>query len=162
MACDSSAASLELAREKHPIAEYFQSGRPEELISRCGPVDLIFISCVLHHIPPQERGEWLSALGQALSPGGATLIFEHNPWNPVTRRIFNRCQFDHGASLVYPRQCCRLLLDAGLKPVKRGFYLLSPWRNAVLDRMERMLAFVPLGGQYFVLAARLAKTAFPG
>src|SRR5262249_40878976 len=62
--------------------------------------DFILAACVFHHIEPSQRGPILRKLWQTLRLGGAILIWEHNPWNPITRRIVKGCIFDKDAQLL--------------------------------------------------------------
>ena len=57
--------------------------------------DLILAAGVFHHIKAKERITILSQLKEILKSGGRIIVFEHNPFNPLTRHIVNRCLFDN-------------------------------------------------------------------
>ena len=56
-------------------------------------------------------------------PGGLIVLFEHNPWNPLTRRAVRGCEFDRDAELLSRREASRLLSEAGVED-RRGRYIL--------------------------------------
>src|SRR5262249_39120290 len=71
------------------------------------------VAGVLHHVAPAERGALLGEVKSKLSPGGRVVVFEHNPWNPLTRRAVANCAFDDDAVLLWPRELKRVLRDSG-------------------------------------------------
>ena len=143
---DISAASLEQARRDYPQARF----EVETADLDVGSFDLIFIAGVFHHIPPAERVAAAGAVARRLNPGGSVYVFEHNPYNPVTRRIVNNCPSDADAVLLKPLELKRLLAGAGLAPAGDGYCLFIPPRFSRLAPLEKHLAWLPLGGQYWV------------
>ena len=79
---------------------------------------------------------------------------EHNPWNPLTRLVVARCEFDHDAILLTAAEAGRRLRAAGLATMRARYILFFPWRGALWRRLERRLTALPLGAQYFVHAVR--------
>lgn len=152
--CDISRESLDKALALAPGATGFVSARVEDLTPYAGAFDLVFVSCVLHHIPPAQRQGWVAAIAGTLMPGGRLAIFEHNPWNPVTRHLVNTCPFDEDAVLLTAGECRALALGAGLAPQRPRYRLLSPWRAPFFVAVERWLDRLPLGGQYCLMAAK--------
>ncbi|MCO6187964.1 trans-aconitate 2-methyltransferase [Rhizobium sp. L1K21] len=116
--------------------------------------DLIFVSCVYHHIHPSLREQVTRRLAGLLNPGGSFGIFEHNPYNPVTQRMVSTCEFDDDAILLRPSETTKLLEDAALNINSNGFYLFFPGFLKAFRGMEKALRFLPLGGQYFVIASK--------
>ena len=47
--------------------------------------DIAFAACVMHHVPPRQWPEFLGEMTRVIKPGGLVFIFEHNPFNPLTR-----------------------------------------------------------------------------
>ena len=120
-----------------------------------GSFDLVFAVCVLHHVPPGARRDAVVAeMARLLRPGGLVAIWEHNPWNPLTRRVVARCSFDRDASLLSLAETRRLLRRAGLSRIESRYGLFFPWRGRGWRRAERLLAQVPLGAQFVALASR--------
>ncbi|HXK17202.1 MAG TPA: class I SAM-dependent methyltransferase, partial [Polyangiaceae bacterium] len=97
---DPSPASVEVARKQTPGARFWSEihGAPSEFFGT------VVLSCVLHHIPPQERAETLKNALRLLQPGGRLVVFEHNPLNPLTRKVVRDCPFDDDAILLWPRE----------------------------------------------------------
>lgn len=148
---DISAASLEIARKENSGVEFFIE--PTETASG-EPFEVIFIAGVFHHIPVNERPGVMKTLYQRLAPGGSIVIFEHNPFNPVTRKIVNDCPYDRDAVLLKPSELKRLLEDAGLPVHCSAYCLFVPPSLSALLPLEAKLGWLPLGGQYWVKATR--------
>jgi hypothetical protein len=82
------------------------------------------------------------------------MIFEHNPWNPLTRRAVAGCEFDRDAVLLRRRESERLLQEAGLEAVEGAYIIWFTRESPRLQRIERRLGRLPLGAQYVVSARR--------
>lgn len=149
---DVSAASLEIARNENPGIDFFLE-QASDIQDRC---DVIFVAGVFHHIPVQERGAVMKMLFQRLSPNGTMVVFEHNPFNPITRKIVNRCPYDRDAVLLKPRELKTLLVSAGLQLCNGAYCLFVPPSLSLLLPLEKKLGWLPLGGQYWVKATRSA------
>lgn len=148
---DISAASLEIARRDNIGVELFQE---DENVEQTNLFDLVFVAGVFHHIPVVRRPEVAKTLFNRLSPGGRLFVFEHNPFNPVTRRIVNNCPYDDGAVLLKPSELKRVLSEAALIVERKAYCLFVPPRLSILARVESRLGWLPLGGQYWVQAKR--------
>jgi SAM-dependent methyltransferase len=122
--------------------------------------DAAFAFCVYHHIDDGQHVRHLRELSRVVVPGGRVFVFEHNPYNPVTRIIFARAPIDKGCHMISPRALRRLFHDAGLKDVRGGYLLFVPervWRT--LGFLEFALSWLPLGGQYFTSGRKLEGRA---
>jgi SAM-dependent methyltransferase len=115
---------------------------------------LVIAVCVLHHVPPDHRAAFLAEATRVIRRDGLLTLCEHNPWNPLTRLVVNRCEFDGDAVLLPLAESKRRLAAAGLGKVQSRYIHFFPWRGVLWQRMERLLAPVPLGGQYVVDASR--------
>lgn len=116
-----------------------------------GTFDVVTAACVFHHVPLPERAQLMESVCAVLKPGGVFCMFEHNPRNPVTRRIVQRCPLDANAALLYPDESAALVRQAAYRTVSVLYYLFVP--EALGRRMpslERWLKRVPYGGQYAV------------
>ena len=148
---DVSSAMVERAREVNPEASYrVYDGR--RLPYADGELDVAFAVCVLHHVEPPERPALVAEMARVTRPGGLTVVFEHNPLNPLTRRVVRDCAFDEGVELLGRRELTRLFRGAHLKTIGAEYLLFFPWR---MDAVERRLTWLPLGAQY-VVAGRKA------
>lgn len=150
---DISASSLEVARKENPGVDFF--GENAELDAE-DPYDVILVAGVFHHIPVKERTAVMATLYRRISPGGSTIIFEHNPFNPITRKIVNACPYDRDAVLLRPSELKSLLNGAGFMVRGSAYCLFVPPSLSVLLPLETKLGWLPLGGQYWIRATRSA------
>jgi SAM-dependent methyltransferase len=113
--------------------------------------DLVTAACVYHHVRVSERLRLTQSVHNSLRPGGLFAIFEHNPWNPVTRAIVRRSPIDVNAILLYPSESVALLKEAGFVRISLQYFLLVPETAAAkMAWVERWLRRIPFGGQYAV------------
>ena len=115
-----------------------------------GAFDLTFAVCVVHHVPRSDWSIFAAEMARVLRPGGLALIIEHNPFNPVTRHVVNRCEFDRDAVLLTARTCRHLMQGAGLKIVEKNYITFIPFQMRGVEQIERRLGWLPLGAQYIV------------
>jgi SAM-dependent methyltransferase len=148
---DISGASLEIARRDNTGIEFF---REDENVKSNRLFDLIFVAGVFHHIPVMQRTEVAKNLFSRLSPEGRIFIFEHNPFNPITRRIVNNCPYDEDAVLLKPSELQKILRKAALIVERKAYCLFVPPSLSMLMRLESGLGWLPFGGQYWVQAKR--------
>lgn len=115
-----------------------------------GAFDVSFVINVLHHVEPDARAPLVEEMRRVTRAGGLVAIYEHNPFNPLTRIVVSRCEFDEGVVLLRPAGARRLLERAGARPVESRYIAFFPWKAHVLRTAERALARLPLGGQFVV------------
>ena len=143
---DVSAGMVERARAANPQARYevYDGAR---LPYGDGEFDLAFAICVLHHVDPAGRRPLLAEMARVTKPDGLVAVFEHNPLNPLTRRVVRSCAFDEGVTLIGRGELERLFRAASLIVAESEYLLFFPWRA---DAVERRLTWLPLGAQYVV------------
>jgi SAM-dependent methyltransferase len=144
---DVAAEFMAAAREANPQVTYdtYEGGRlPYEDAS----FDAVFTICVMHHVPPQDWPRFLAEMRRVVRPGGLVLVFEHNPLNPLTRRLVRNCAVDENAVLLKPALLDGLMRDAGIEAVRLEFIIFTPFASAVFRRLDRVMSPVPLGAQY--------------
>jgi SAM-dependent methyltransferase len=129
-------------------------------------LDLTFAINVFHHVPLAGRAPLMREMQRVTRPGGLVVIYEHNPFNPLTRLAVFRCEFDADAILLHRWTVARLMKTTGLDPVLREYILFFPFRSRVAARVERGLRWLPAGAQHCVAglkgggpAARLGSQA---
>lgn len=113
--------------------------------------DVVFIAAVLHHIEFSLHQKLINEMYRVLKPGGRLYLFEHNPLNPLTRYLVKTCPFDKDARLLSFGYAKQLLIRANFSKVKIKFILFFP-RKGILSNlifMEKILGWLPIGGQYF-------------
>ncbi len=117
--------------------------------------DLIVISAVLHHVPLADRSGVYAELHRLLAPGGSVVVFEHNPWNPVTRYVVARTPIDRNAILLPAPEVTAALRSTGFRQVEtRGLMYLPPRFGAVAAALDRHIGVIPFGAQYAVTAQK--------
>ncbi len=147
---DVSSSSLKVAHERVPRAKLF-SDWPSIANTR---FDVIVAANVFHHIPLDERQLALTKCSQILANNGQMFLFEHNPFNPLTRWVFERCAFDVDAEMLSLKTARNLANLAGFTSVQHAYTLFFPRPLAFLRGIEPLLKYIPLGAQYYVQMAK--------
>ena len=150
---DISEKAIAQARDANPAASYLHYDQtrlpfPDETF------DVAWTICVMHHVQPPERSHFLAEARRILRKGGHLLIFEHNPWNPLTRLAVSRCAFDHDAVLISAGRLRKLLSKAGFRGLGQQFIFFTPFSAPIVQRIESCLRAFPLGAQYVSVAQR--------
>jgi SAM-dependent methyltransferase len=173
--CDISPESIEIARKNYAYCDFCVVGSINDL-QIYKNIDCIFISTVLHHIPPKEHKHWIDGLYNILSNsanitkqggGGIMIVFEHNMNNPITRSIVKKSKIDEDATMLSPKYCKRLLLNKfyltktdekeiklASDNVKLKYTYFFPWRNKLFTIIERLLYWFPMGAQYCIYGTK--------
>lgn len=152
ISADVSSKSLEILGQRYPDLSRPVLIEEDRLPLDDDSVDLAFTACVFHHIDASEHEHWLGEIRRVVRPGGLFVLFEHNPWNPLTVRAVNTCPFDENAVLIAAPEMTRRLGGAGWEAVTTKYRLFFPSLLAVLRPAEALLGWVPLGGQYYLVA----------
>jgi SAM-dependent methyltransferase len=146
---DPSATSVAEARTRAATATFYDD--PARIPQ--SHFGIIILANVLHHVAPAERHDLVSSLAKCLQPGrGRLVVFEHNPYNPVTRRAVAACEFDDDAILLGPVELTRLLSRSGLVGARRRFIVFFPHALAGLRGLEPHLGWLPVGAQVMAVA----------
>ena len=119
--------------------------------------DLVVASVVFHHITEQEKPSALEYINAHMKLGGYLFVFEHNPYNPVTRLIFNKADrpVDKNAELIRSVTLKRLLTKCGFQVLLCDYSIFFPKFLGAFIRLERYMKRIPIGGQYCILAKKL-------
>lgn len=150
---DPSPGSIDVARQRIPQAAY-AVGDGTAIPHDDNTFDLTFAICVMHHVPPPQWSQVVQEMKRVTKPRGLIAIFEHNPYNPLTRLAVNQCEFDKDAVLLSMRQSRNLLYNAGLSILATPYILFFPFRSAIFPWLEKGMTWLPLGAQYYVLAQK--------
>jgi SAM-dependent methyltransferase len=116
--------------------------------------DVVFLACVLHHIPHSEHRGILADARRVLRPGGTLVVFEHNPYNPLTVQAVNTCEFDANAVLIRPGQLKRDAERAGFARPQVRFRIFFPRALRALRGLEPSMTWIPFGAQYYLLGRK--------
>ena len=128
---------------------------PIELPFESETFDLVTAVCVYHHVGLSDRDALTWEAFRVLRPGGVLCVIEHNPLNPLTRRIVQRTPVDTNANLLPHSEARRLVGSTGFSCLDTRFFLYLP--ESAFRRMpwlEALLKHVPLGGQYALFAGK--------
>lgn len=147
---DVSPASLKVAAQRVPETHLFSDW--DSIANE--RFDVIVAANVFHHIPPAQRQHALTQCWQTLGKDGQMFLFEHNPFNPATRWIFERCPFDADAEMLSLATALDLTSKAGFQTEQHGYTLFFPRPLAFLRGLEPCLKRLPLGAQYYVQMAK--------
>lgn len=143
---DISDKSLEVASNRVDGVEFVADHDLEALGLK---FDLIFIAGVFHHIEPALRKGVISRLKTLLSDKGYIVVFDHNPYNPITRHMVSTCEFDEDAVLLTRNEINGLFLEAGFQVYESKYTLFFPERLSFMSGIEKTIGWLPLGGQYY-------------
>jgi SAM-dependent methyltransferase len=152
---DISKESIERASLKFPEAN-FKVYDGYNIANEINKVDVAFISCVLHHINHDLHYEVLKGIYNLLNKNGILVVFEHNPFNPVTVKIVNECIFDEDAVLLKHNYLKNQLKKVGFTSINIFFTLFFPRHKIFrfLLPLEKFLSSLPLGGQYYSVSKK--------
>jgi SAM-dependent methyltransferase len=151
---DVSRKSLDIGAAKHGNTAEFRHFDGARIPYADGTFDAALASCVFHHIPHDEHVALLAEIRRVLKPGGVLTIFEHNPLNPLTRHAVNTCVFDEHAQLMVAPTLRARVGAAGFSSPRVAYRLFVPGWLRPLRPIERWLTWLPLGAQYYVVAAK--------
>jgi SAM-dependent methyltransferase len=158
--CDVSAAMMAQSEKLNFPAdrpEFHHLVEGEPLPFAADSFDVITVLCVYHHVEPSERAALSRELFRIVKPGGRAFIFEHNPWNPATQWIVSRCPIDVNAKLATAGQMTSLLRDACFEKIGTDYILFFPPRLKAMWAPEKLLSWLPLGGQYVTYGQKPAQ-----
>ena len=148
------------ARDNVPRAEFsWYDG--EQLPFADETFDVAVAICVLHHVPTSKRFKVVAEMVRVTRPGGLVAVFEHNPYNPLTRHAVNTCELDADATLLPCRETLGLLEAAADADPDARHFLFSPLGGAIGCSLDRHLRRVPLGGQYAAWVRRAPISPSP-
>lgn len=150
---DVSARSIEIAHKRFPGPEnYLQIDGSIPLPS--ASQDVVFSSCVFHHIPHEQHLYWLTELYRVTKAGGILVIYEHNPINPLTVYAVNTCPLDVNAKLIKGADMRNRALNIGWVNAEVAYKLFFPAMFSWLRPLEPYLEWLCLGAQYRLLARK--------
>jgi SAM-dependent methyltransferase len=152
---DVSDKSLTLAKERFDGFGEFSLFDGKTLPYPEGKFDLALATCVFHHIPADEHIQLIQEVSRTLRSGGAFMIYEHNPFNRLTRHAVNTCSFDENAVLLKRVQVAKLFVKAGMEVVMQEYRVFFPAFLKLLRPLEKYLTWLPLGAQHFVVGKKL-------
>jgi SAM-dependent methyltransferase len=112
--------------------------------------DLTFAINVVHHVPPVMWENFTREMHRVLKPGGIAAVFEHNPVNPLTRKVVRECEFDRDAVLLNHGKLMNLFKSAKLEIFDDAYIVFFPFKAGIFRSTEILLRWLPLGAQHYV------------
>lgn len=143
---------VELARVKYTINDYQFLHLKE--FTPDSSFDIAYCNGVFHHIKPLLWQTNINLIYQSLKKGGYFSFWENNPYNPFTRFIMSRTEFDKDAVLLYPHRSIKLLKNAGFEIILLKYFFIFPGFLKFLRPLEKYFARLPLGGQYQIIVKK--------
>ena len=116
-------------------------------------MDLAFTHGVIPHMPERDRAAAAVLVFRSLKSGGLFAFWNHNPWSPGARLTWNGSSNGHGRPLA-PPDARRLLRGVGFDIVHTTSTFYFPRTLSWCRPLEPMLAQLPLGREYMVLARK--------
>lgn len=116
--------------------------------------DLVSGCNVFHHIVPAERSTVAKTLRRWMKPKAKLAIWEHNPFNPITRMLVRICPFDKDAQLLTFGMTKTLFEANSYRYVQHAYVNVFPprWQQLkLLSAFEKKLGPVPIGAQYWAV-----------
>jgi len=149
---DLSPGVVRKAKALNPQVSYrHYAGRTLPYLSNS--MDITFAICVMHHVGPERLVRFSSEMARVTRKGGLVVVFEHNPWNPLTQIAVSRCEMDDEAILLTSRQVEKLL-GANGRVVEKRYILFTPFSVRPFRFLAPFLGKFPLGAQYYVAAKK--------
>jgi len=150
---DVSEKSLEMAAERNPSVAY-KSYDGNVLPFPDEHFDVVYAICVVHHVPVVNWPGFFSELRRVLKPGGIATIFDHNPINPLSMWVVNRCPFDADAVLLRQSKMRSLLDGAGFQGVTSRSILTIPSFGKITRSIDKAFGRLPFGAQYLAIGEK--------
>jgi SAM-dependent methyltransferase len=151
---DVSSKSLEIGRARFGGEAEFVLFNGTRVPFPDGSFDIVFAACVFHHIDHREHVTLLRELLRVLVAGGILLVYEHNPYNPLTRHAVNTCPFDENAHLIPARSMRGRFVAAGFAQARIRYRVFFPSVVRGLRRLEPWITWLPFGAQYYIVASK--------
>jgi SAM-dependent methyltransferase len=142
---DESKDSLKFLKNKYPFVSCLKK------MNGNIKFDLIFLSGVIHHIDRSMRKRILKKIYSSLKSAGKLIIFEHNPYNPLTNIVVKNCEFDRDAQLIKKKELINICENVSFKVDDSAYVYFFPTSMKKFKVLEKYLEWFFLGAQYFCI-----------
>jgi ubiquinone/menaquinone biosynthesis C-methylase UbiE len=144
---DPSSKSIKDAQYNYPAINFsINSEDSTTLAFEDSTFDMIFSAGTFHHIPFRMHDSYIAELIRILKNNGYLIIFELNPFNPLTIATFKANPIDKNAHMLSPWYTYSLLAKHGAPVTK--FIAFFPNCLRFLRSFEKFLTAIPLGALY--------------
>jgi SAM-dependent methyltransferase len=150
---DLSRGVVNKAAALNPKASY-KSYAGKKLPYSSNSMDVTFAICVMHHVVPEELNQFCKEMMRVTKKGGLVIVFEHNPFNPLTRHAVAHCELDENAHLLRLKEVEEMLLTSEGVIIDSRYIIFMPFRGKLFSYMDMLLNGIPLGAQYLIAARK--------
>ncbi len=150
---DVSGGAVENAKKRNPNVQY-QNYDGERMPFDDNYFDLAFAINVMHHVPPQQWENFINEMKRVVRNGGIIAVFEHNPFNPLTKLAVSRCEFDKDAVLLNNKKLKYLFKSSGIKISDTAYIVFFPFKADFFRKTETILSWLPIGAQHVVVGKK--------
>jgi 2-polyprenyl-3-methyl-5-hydroxy-6-metoxy-1,4-benzoquinol methylase len=150
---DTSSKSVEEARDHAEGVDFINNY--EDI--GCRKFDAVVIANVLHHINDREKCDFLKRAIACLAKDGKFFIFEHNPYNPLTRMVVKSSILDRFASLIKTKDMAVLLSSVGIYTIEKKYIVFFPKVLKLFRPLEPLLGSLPIGAQYVFIGKHIGS-----
>ncbi len=144
---------IEKAKKNNPTVQY-QLYDGMRLPFPDGSFDLVFTICVMQCVPSDQWGNFTGEMRRVLKKGGISIVFEHNPYNPLTRDVVARCAMNRGLPIIKKKAIRGLFTDHEMKIIEERYILFFPWKGNLFRSVEKVMRRIPIGAQYYVVGRK--------
>lgn len=153
--CDISTKSIEEAKKNnHTLKNVTYADYDGDRIPFDIKFDVIFVANVFHHIPRNLQEKSLKLLKNSLAEGGFLIIFEHNPYNPLTvlLALLTDFRYDPNTNLLTQSYLKKILKRASFKEYSVKYKIFFPGFLRRFVPLEKYLCNVPIGAHYYIIS----------
>lgn len=143
---DISLECLNYARKMYPSAYFFIADNIPDV-----KFDIILVADVLHHVNDSEINGLIDKISSLRSANSSIVVFEQNPYNPITRYLVKTCPFDKNARLLTLTKTQKIFFSHGLKMINSGYCFFFPSSCKKLYSIENKISRIPMGGKYYAI-----------
>jgi len=113
-------------------------------------IDLVFAVNVMHHVPPANWNNFVKEMYRVTKKGRLAVVFEHNPYNPLTRLAVSRCEFDRDAVLLKKNKLKELFVSSGFEIAEHAYIIFFPFKSKFFRSIEQAVRWLPFGAQHYI------------
>ncbi len=147
---DPSPKSIEIAQKNYPQVSFaVNSDTSTTLDFPDAMFDVVCAAGAFHHIPFEMHEGYMNEINRILKTNGTFVLFELNPFNPLTVITFKRNPIDYNARMLWPWYAYRLNKKFGKARIK--FYCFFPNFLRHLRFTEPFLTKLPFGALYAIV-----------
>jgi len=156
---DPSPDSVKEAAEKYASIKFnVNYDEKPDLDFNDGMFDIVFAAGAFHHIPFERHIGYAQEIFRVLKPDGCLVMFELNPFNPLTVRTFKRNPIDQNATMLkpaYAKNLFKKIVPSAM--IENKFYCFYPSILKYLRWTERFMTKIPVGALYATIVQKKSK-----